>query len=128
MDVKLIASNKQALYKYDILEKVEAGIALKGSEVKSLRQHKADLKDCYARIDRGEIFLHNFYITPYDKASYNDDDPRRVRKLLLHKKEINKLLGKTSVKGLTLVALSVYFNSRGKAKIELALAKGRRPK
>lgn len=123
---RVIATNKKAAFRYDIIEKVEAGIELRGSEVKSLRQNKVDLKDSYARIDKGEIYLHGLYISPYDKASYENSDPLRVRKLLLHKKQIDKLIGRINQRGFTLVATSLYFNEKGKAKAELALAKGRR--
>ncbi|MFH2145455.1 MAG: SsrA-binding protein SmpB [Candidatus Omnitrophota bacterium] len=126
MKNKVIASNKRATVKYDILEKLEAGIELKGTEVKSLRLNKVDLKDSFARVNNGEVYLNDLYISPYDKGSYANVEPRRARKLLLHKREINKLVGKINQKGYTLIALSLYFNERGKAKVELALVKGRR--
>jgi SsrA-binding protein len=126
MENKVIATNKKAAHEYDIIEKIEAGIELKGTEVKSLRLNKVDLKDSFARVDRGEAFLHNLYISPYDKASYGNADPRRVRRLLLHKVQIDKLFGKVAQKGFTLIALSLYFNNKGHVKVELALAKGRR--
>ncbi|MFH1459326.1 MAG: SsrA-binding protein SmpB [Candidatus Omnitrophota bacterium] len=126
MEKKTIATNKKALYQYDIAEKIEAGIELCGTEVKSLRQNKLDLKDSFARINNGEVFLHNLYISPYDKGSYNNVDPRRIRKLLLHKAQISKLIGKINQKGFTLIAISLYFNDKGKAKVNLALAKGRK--
>ncbi len=126
MENKVVATKRGATFRYDIIEKLEVGLALKGTEVKSLRQHKADLRDSFARIFRGEVFLYNLHITPYDKGSYDNVDPRRVRKLLLHKREINKLVGKVSQRGLALIPLSLYFNKSGKAKIELAVAKGRR--
>ncbi|MBI4844917.1 MAG: SsrA-binding protein SmpB [Candidatus Omnitrophica bacterium] len=126
MPIRNIATNKRAFHEYDIIEKIEAGIELRGTEVKSLRENKLDLKDSFARVERGEVFLYNLYISPYEKTSYDNTDPRRVRKLLLHKKEITKLIGKTAQKGFTLIALSVYFNEKEKVKIELALAKGRK--
>ncbi|MCP4649101.1 MAG: SsrA-binding protein SmpB [PVC group bacterium] len=126
MENKVIARNKTAFHRYDIIEKIEAGIALKGTEVKSLRKHNVDLKDSYARVSNGEVFIHNMYITPYEEASYNNEEPRRIRKLLLHKREIDKLLGKVHQKSLTIIPLSLYFNNKGKAKIELAVAKGRK--
>jgi len=126
MKNRVVATNKRAAFRYEIIEKIEAGLELKGAEVKSLRLNKLDLKDSFARIDRNEVFLHNLYISPYDKASYDNADPKRVRKLLLHRNQINKLIGKISQKGYTLITLSLYFNDKGKAKVELALAKGRR--
>lgn len=126
MENKRIASNKRAAHRYEILEKMEAGIELKGTEVKSLRSNKVDLKDSFARIQNEEVFLHNLHISPYDKGSYANVEPMRVRKLLLHKRQISKLLGKIKQKGYSLIALSLYFNSKGKAKVELGLAKGRK--
>ena len=108
MDKKIIASNKRAAHKYDILEKIEAGIELKGTEVKSLRLNRLDIKDSFARIQNGEVFLHNLYISPYDKGSYANVEPERVRKLLLNKREINKLLGKIKQKGYSLIALNFF--------------------
>jgi len=126
MENKIIASNKRAASRYEIIEKVEAGIELKGTEVKSLRQNKVDLKDSFARIQGTEVFLCNLHITPYDKGSYANVDPKRVRKLLLKKREIYKLSSKINQRGFTLIALNLYFNKRGKAKVELGLAKGRK--
>jgi len=126
MEKKIIASNKRAAHRYEIIEKIEAGIELKGTEVKSLRANQVDLKDSFARIDNGQIFLHSLYLSPYDQASYNNADPKRVRKLLLHKKQIFKLFAKMREKGYTLIALNIYFNDKGRAKVELALAKGRK--
>jgi len=122
---KLIATNRQARYNYHILESFEAGIALKGTEVKSLREAKASLGEGFARIDNGEIWLHSLHITPYSKSSDHQYNPVRVRKLLLHKAEIKRLLSKTAEKGLTLVPVRLYFK-RGKVKIELGLAKGKK--
>lgn len=126
MENKRIASNKRAYHKYEILEKIEAGIELKGTEVKSLRLNKVDIKDSFARIQNEEVFLHNLHISPYDKGSYANVDPMRVRKLLLHKREIAKLIGKIKQKGYSLIALNLYFNSKGIAKVELGLARGRK--
>jgi len=124
-EIKIITQNRKARHDYHILDTLEAGLALAGTEVKSLREGSANLKDCYARIERGEVFLYNFHISPYDKANRYNHDPLRVKKLLLHRKEIRKLVGKVQEKGLTLVALKVYFK-RGKAKVELALARGKK--
>ena len=126
MENKRIASNKRAAHKYEILERIEAGIELKGTEVKSLRLNKVDLKDSFARIQNEEVFLHNLHISHYDKGSYDNVDPMRVRKLLLNKREIRKLLGKIKQKGYSLIALNLYFNSKGMAKVQLGLAKGRK--
>lgn len=126
MENKVIASNKRAAHRYQIMERIEAGIELKGTEVKSLREHKINFKDSFARIEEREIFLYNLHISPYDKGSYNNVDPTRVRKLLLHRKQIDKLFGKVNQKGFTLIPLNIYFNDKGKAKIELAIARGRR--
>lgn len=121
---KVIATNRKAFHDFFIEETYEAGIALQGTEVKSLRSGKANLKDSYARIDRGEVYLYNMHIAPYDQGNIWNHEPRRTRKLLLHKAEIRKLIGKTKEKGYTLVPLKVYF-SGSHAKLELALAKGK---
>jgi SsrA-binding protein len=121
---KTIAVNRKARHDYEVLETFEAGIELKGSEVKSLRQGKLNLRDSFARIEKGEVFLHNCHISPYSHATQFAPDPLRPKKLLLHAREIKKLAGKVSEKGLTLVPLSMYFK-RGRAKVELALAKGK---
>ena len=123
--VKLICRNKKAWHDYEIVEVFEAGMALMGSEVKSLRMGKANLKDSYARIKNGEVFLVGTHISPYPFANYNNHEPLRDRKLLLKKQEIKKLIGKTTEKGLTLVPLKLYFK-HGRVKLELALAKGKR--
>ena len=123
---KQVARNRRARHEYDILEVFECGIALQGSEVKSLRAGRASLQDAYARIDRGEAWLLSCHIPPYEHASgFGTHDPDRPRKLLLHREEIDELYGRTQQQSLTLVPLSIYFKE-GKAKIELALAKGRR--
>jgi SsrA-binding protein len=122
---KIIASNRKARHDYSILETVEAGVMLTGTEVKSLRLGRASLVDGFASIDNGEVFLHGVHIPVYDQGSWTNHEPRRVRKLLLHREEIDRLLGKTREGGLTLVPLAIYFSS-GKVKVELALARGKR--
>lgn len=117
--------NKKARFNFDILERFEAGLALKGTEVKSLRNSDASLAEAFARIDRGQAVLFNFQIQPYKQGNQFNHDPKRPKRLLLHRREIKKLEAKVVIKGLTIVPLSVYFNSRGLAKVELALAKGK---
>jgi len=123
--VKQVCTNRKARHLYFILETVEAGIALVGSEVKSLRAGKANIRDSYAAIERGEVFLHHMHISLYDEASHFNHDPLRTRKLLLNRSEIRRLTGKVNERGLTVVPLSVYFKGRH-AKVELALAKGKK--
>ncbi len=122
--IKVVATNRKAYHDYHILETYEAGIALVGTEVKSLREAKCNLKDSYATIKNGEIFLLNTHISPYSHGTAFNHDPRRPRKLLLHRREIDKLSGKIKEKGLTLVPLKIYFK-RGHAKVELGLVKGK---
>jgi len=122
---KLVASNRRARHDYDILETFECGIALRGSEVKSLRDGKVQLKDSYARVRDGELWLLGTHIAPYSHASPDAHDPDRPRKLLLHRAEIDELMGRSQQESLTLVPLSIYFKE-GLAKVELALARGRR--
>jgi SsrA-binding protein len=122
---KLIASNRKARHDYAILDVYEAGLVLTGTEVKSLRLGRASLVDGFATIDDGEVFLRNVHIPEYDQGSWTNHEPRRTRKLLLHRAEIARLIGKTKESGLTLVPLSLYF-SKGKVKVELALARGKR--
>ncbi|MDZ7371646.1 MAG: SsrA-binding protein SmpB [candidate division KSB1 bacterium] len=117
--------NRKAFSEYEILERFEAGIALVGTEVKSLRQGRASFKDSYAKALNNELWLVNFHITPYDHGGYANHDPFRPRKLLLHRYEIKRLIGKIEEKGLTLVPLKVYFKN-GRVKIELALARGKK--
>jgi SsrA-binding protein len=124
-NIKIVTENRKARHDYHILETYEAGMELKGTEVKSLRSGKANLKDSYAQVDNGELFIFNMHISPYEQGNRFNVDPVRPRKLLMHKKEIMRLLGKTKEKGLTLVPLKVYF-TRGKAKIEIALAQGKK--
>ncbi len=121
----IVTTNRKAFHDYQIQEKYEAGISLLGTEVKSLREGRANLKDSYAIIKEGEALLLNCHISPYSHGNLQNHDPLRTRKLLLHRKEIDKLLGKTSQQGLTLVPLRIYFRN-GKAKVELGLAKGKR--
>ncbi|UCH83411.1 MAG: SsrA-binding protein SmpB [Candidatus Latescibacterota bacterium] len=121
-----IVTNRKARHEYHILETTEAGIELMGTEVKSLREGRANLTDAHAVYERGEIILRGLHISPYSHTSQTNLDPRRARKLLLHKREIRRLIGKVREKGLTLVPLKLYFNDRGLAKVELALAKGKR--
>ncbi len=123
--IKIIAQNRKARHDYHIDEEFEAGMALKGTEVKSLRLGRAILKDSYARIKNGEVFVHQMHISPYPFAYYDNHDPLRPRKLLLHKREIKRLYGKVNEKGLTLIPLKMYFKN-GKVKISIALAKGKR--
>ncbi len=122
---KLIAQNKKARHDYAIQEVYECGIVLSGTEVKSLRAGRASLVDGFAMVNNGEMWLSGVHIPEYTEGTWNNHPPRRERKLLLHKKEINKLLGLTKQGGLTLIPLSLYFKD-GKAKIELALAKGKK--
>jgi len=123
--VKIISTNRKAHHLYHILESYEAGIALVGSEVKSLRLGRANLKDSYAMVKKGEVYLHNMHISPYDQASRFNHDPTRTRKLLMHRREIRRLLGKTTERGFTLVPLKLYFKGKV-AKVELALAVGKK--
>jgi len=122
---KIIASNRKAFRDYHILEKIEAGLALVGTEVKSLRQGKASLADSYAAIDGEEAFLHNLHIPPYECGNRFNHEPTRTRKLLLHKREIRRVLGRSTERGLTVIPLSLYF-VRGRVKVELAIARGKR--
>jgi len=123
---KVVAENRQARFEYEILETFEAGIELVGTEVKSVRAGKANLRDGFALIRNGEVWLHNVHISPYDTASqYFNHDPRRTRKLLMHRQEIRKLIGKVEQQGLTLVPLKMYLK-RGWVKISLALARGKK--
>jgi len=121
-----VATNKKAYRDYAILEKIECGIELKGSEVKSLRLCKVTLNDSFARLEKGEVILYNTHISPYTQASYLNVEPTRPRKLLLKKSQIRKLASQISQRGFTLVPLQIYFNARGFAKVELALCKGKK--
>ncbi|MEW6101396.1 MAG: SsrA-binding protein SmpB [Candidatus Omnitrophota bacterium] len=123
---KIVATNRKAFRDYTILESLECGIELKGSEVKSLREGKVNLSDGFARIEKNEVVLYNTHISPYAQASYLNVEPTRIRKLLLHRNQIRKLLGQLTQKGLTLIPLKLYFNAKGFAKIELALCRGKK--
>lgn len=122
---KLIANNKKAYHDYFIEESYEAGIALHGTEVKSMRQGKCSIKESFIRIENGEVYVYGMHVSPYEKGNIFNKDPLRIKKLLLHKYEINKLAGKVAEKGLTLVPLQVYFKE-GKVKVEIGLARGKK--
>jgi SsrA-binding protein len=122
---KLIAQNRKARYDYAILDTLEAGVVLTGTEVKSLRAGRASLVDAYASIKDGEVWLQGAHIPEYTQGTWTNHEPRRARKLLLHRDEINRLIGKTRESGLTLIPLQLYFRD-GKVKIEIALARGKR--
>ena len=122
---KVIASNRKARHDYSILDTYEAGLVLQGTEVKSLREGKASLADAFATVDDGEVWLRNVHIPEYTQGTWTNHTPRRTRKLLLHRGEIEKLIGKTKENGLSLVPLSMYFKD-GKVKVEIALAKGKK--
>lgn len=126
MGIKIVAKNKKALHDYHIDATYEAGMVLSGPEVKSLRAGKANLRDGYVKIDRGEVMMYNVHISLYSFATHNPNEPLRVRKLLLHQREIKKLIGKIKEKGLALIPLKIYFKENGKAKVELGLARGKR--
>ena len=123
--IKLVANNKKAFHDYFIEETFEAGIVLAGTEVKSLRMGKCSIKESYLQIKDGEMFIYGMHISPYEKGNIFNKDPLRTRKLLLHKEEIRKLIGKVAEKGFTLVPLKVYFKD-SRAKVEIALARGKK--
>ena len=123
--VKLVAQNRKARWNYELIEAFEAGVVLLGTEVKALRAGKANIGESYARIDGGEVFLYNAHISQYECGNRNNHDPERPRKLLLHRSEVDKLVGSTEQKGLTLVPTRLYFKG-GKAKVEIAIARGKR--
>jgi SsrA-binding protein len=120
-----IATNRPASFRYHLMDKWEAGMVLTGTEVKSLREGKAQLKDGYAAIQNGEVWLHNVHIPPYAPATRENHEPERPRKLLMHRREIERLIGKTKEKGLTLVPTRLYFSESNRAKVEIALARGK---
>ncbi len=122
---KVIARNKKATHDYHIEETFEAGIVLTGTEIKSIRQGRVNLQDSYARIDRGELYIVGMHISPFEQGNRFNVDPTRTRKLLIHKKEISKLLGQTKVKGLTIIPLDLHLHD-GFAKIQLALGRGKK--
>jgi SsrA-binding protein len=126
MAIKIVCKNKKAFHEYHIDQRLEAGMVLTGPEVKSLRAGRANIKDGYAQIKNGELYLYNVHISPYSFAPRADNNPLRVRKLLLHKRELRKLIGKLKEKGVALIPLKIYFNERGKAKVELGLARGKK--
>ncbi len=121
----LVAQNRKARHDYHFLETFQVGVVLQGTEVKSLRQGKANLQDSYANIYKGEIFLYDCHISPYEQGNLFNHEPKRRRKLLMHKSEITRLFGKVQQKGLTLIPLRIYF-IRGKAKLDIALAQGKK--
>ncbi|MCD6097363.1 SsrA-binding protein SmpB [bacterium] len=123
---KVISTNKKALLLYDIVERLEAGIELVGSEVKSVRSGRVNISDAFAMVKRDELFIYNMHISPYEKAAVFKPNPRRTRRLLVHKKEIRKLSSKTSQKGYTIVPLRIYITRRGLVKLEIALVRGRK--
>ncbi|GAB6159365.1 SsrA-binding protein SmpB [Desulfotomaculum varum] len=123
---KTITENRRARHEYHILETHEAGIALTGTEVKSLRAGRANLQDSFARVENGEMMLYNMHISPYEQGNRFNHEPKRTRRLLMHKQEILRLYGKVREKGLALIPLKVYFNPRGRVKVELALAQGKK--
>ena len=124
--MKIVCKNKKAFHEYQIDQTFEAGMVLTGSEVKSLRAGRANLKDGYGNIKNGEVYLYNVHISPYSFAAHSSHDPLRVRKLLLHRREIKKLIGKVKEKGVALIPLKIYFINSGKVKVELGLGKGKK--
>ncbi|MCL6612593.1 MAG: SsrA-binding protein SmpB [Peptococcaceae bacterium] len=125
MPEKTVTVNRRARHEYHIIETFEAGIELKGTEVKSLRAGKANLQDSFARVENGELLLYNMHISPYDQGNRFNHEPKRARRLLMHKQEVLRLLGKVREKGFSLIPLRVYFKN-GWAKVELALARGKK--
>jgi SsrA-binding protein len=123
--MEIVSTNKKARFNYEIIEKIEAGISLKGTEVKSIRNRNVSIGESYAQVKDNEVFLHNLHISPYEQGNRENHEPVRVRKLLLHKREIKKLVAKTQQKGLSLVPLSIYLK-KGKIKVELAIGRGKR--
>jgi SsrA-binding protein len=122
---KIIADNRKAFHDYHIVDTLEAGIALLGTEVKSIREGGANLRDSFARVEDGEVWVYNVHISPYRNRGYSDHDPKRRRKLLLHRREIRKLIGKTVERGMTLVPVRMYFKD-GRVKVAISLAKGKK--
>jgi len=125
-DIQVVATNPKARHDYFIEESHEAGLVLRGTEVKALREKKVNLRDSFARIESGEVFLHHCHISPYSHGNIANHDPLRIRKLLFRHEEISRLAGKTRLRGYSLIPLKIYFK-RGKAKVELGLARGKRP-
>ncbi|MBL8024935.1 MAG: SsrA-binding protein SmpB [Fibrobacteres bacterium] len=126
LDVKILARNRKAFHDYDVIDKLEAGIVLAGTEVKTLRTGKANFADSYASVEKGEIFLYSLDIPLYEQGNRFNHEAKRKRKLLLHAKEIERLSGQTEQKGLTIVPLSIYLNDKSKVKVELGICKGRK--
>jgi len=124
--LKLVANNKKARHDYFIEEEYEAGIVLTGTEIKSIRAGGVNLRDSFAKVENGEVFVYNMHISPYEKGNRYNTDPLRPKKLLLHKKEIRKLVGYISRDGLTLVPLEVYLDAHGRAKMKLSVARGKK--
>lgn len=124
-DIKVIVENRKARHDYHIIETIEAGIVLTGTEVKSLRLGRVNVRDSFARVKDGEVFLHGMHISPYEQGNRFNHDPLRIRKLLLHRREINRLVGKIQERGYTIVPLKLYWKN-GRCKVELALVKGKR--
>ena len=124
-NIKLVSNNKKAYFDYFIEDKYEAGISLHGTEVKSLRMGKCSIKEAFIRIEKGEVYVYNMHISPYEKGNIFNKDPLRPKKLLLHKSEINKILGQSKMKGYTVVPLKVYFKG-SLVKVEIALARGKK--
>ena len=124
--IKVVGNNKKARHDYFIEDTYETGIVLTGTEIKSIRQGKVNIKESYAKIENGEMILYGMHISPYEHGNRFNVDPLRPRKLLLHKREIQKLIGYTTLKGLTLVPLRMYINEKGRAKLELAVARGKK--
>lgn len=123
--MKTVAVNKKARHNYQVIESFEAGIELRGNEVKSLRTKSCSLDESFARVDNEELFVYDLHIPEFEKSSFFKSEPKRTRKLLVHKKEIKRLIGFTTQKGLTIIPLKVYFNDKGVAKVEIALVKGK---
>lgn len=123
---KLVANNKKARHDYFIDETYETGIVLTGTEIKSIRQGRVNIKESYAKVEDGEVIVYGMHISPYEQGNRFNADPLRPKKLLLHKKEINKLIGLTTQQGVTLVPLTIYINEDGRAKLELAVARGKK--
>lgn len=123
---KILAQNRKARYNFEILDTLEAGIILTGSEVKSLRSSKVNIADTYAASEKDEILIHNLHIDEYKNSSQSKHNPRRIKKLLLHKREIKKIQGLVDQKGLTIIPLKIYFNSTGIAKLQIAIARGKK--
>jgi SsrA-binding protein len=126
MSKRVVCTNKKAFHDYHIDSTIEAGIVLTGAEVKSLRGGKANMRDSYAAISKDEVWLHNAHISPYSHATQTSQDPMRTRKLLLHRREIKKLMGKVQEKGFALIPLKIYFIGSGIVKVEIALARGKK--